>query len=126
MQDLVCEPCAATVPADARFCPKCGRVLGPVSSPKSHTEKRILTLLFADLVGSTALAEASGLEGYDAVVQTFHKSALDIVTAYGGVIVQSYGDGIFATFGLHKDGEDAALAALAAGLAYDPFPASAG
>jgi class 3 adenylate cyclase/tetratricopeptide (TPR) repeat protein len=114
---MTCQACFRTVPFGARFCHSCGKEMGH-EIPKEHgSNKRILTLFFADLSGSTKLAEMSGLEQYDEVLQTFHSEAADTIKAFDGIVVQHYGDGLLAAFGLHKDGEDAALAGLAAGLA---------
>ena len=113
-----CQSCQKTAPFGARFCPNCGTEISHASEPQiQRSEKRILTLVFADLAGSTKLAETAGLEKYDAVMQVFHSQATQTINAFGGVVLQSYGDGILAAFGQRKDGEDAALAGLAAGLA---------
>ncbi|MFT5629404.1 MAG: class 3 adenylate cyclase/tetratricopeptide (TPR) repeat protein [Gammaproteobacteria bacterium] len=114
---LTCQSCFAAAPFGARFCPDCGKVLETQKPQHQGSDKRILTLIFVDLSGSTKLAETSGLERYDEVLQVFHNEAADIIGAFGGVVVQHFGDGLLAAFGLRKDGEDAALAGLAAGLA---------
>lgn len=111
-----CTSCAVALPVNARFCPDCGTEIAPEKLPAQRSDKRILTLVFADLSGSTKLAETAGLERYDEVIQVFHNEVGDTIKAFGGVVVQHYGDGLLAAFGLRKDGEDAALAGLAAGL----------
>jgi class 3 adenylate cyclase len=87
------------------------------SSPDQQAmDRRILTLLFADLAGSTELAERLGLEAFDALLSGFHRRAAQVVGRHGGQVLQHYGDGILACFGLMHDGEDAALAGVGAAL----------
>ncbi|GHC64721.1 adenylate/guanylate cyclase domain-containing protein [Neogemmobacter tilapiae] len=87
------------------------------SSPDQQAmDRRILTLLFADLAGSTELAERLGLEAFDALLSGFHRRAAQVVGRHGGQVLQHYGDGILACFGLAHDGEDAALAGVSAAL----------
>ena len=57
---MVCTRCGATLAADARFCPACA---APVSeSSRLAEERKLVTVLFADLVGSTELADAQDPE----------------------------------------------------------------
>src|SRR5438445_7063008 len=57
--DLRCEACGASVAADASFCDACGAALGPQPPrPAASSEsRRVLTVVFADMIGSTALQE---------------------------------------------------------------------
>ncbi len=87
----------------------------PVRTANGH-HKRILTLLFVDLQASTQLAESLDLDSYDAFLTRFHAQVRQIVQAYHGSVVQVYGDGLLAVFGLLQDGEDSAFAATQAGL----------
>lgn len=73
--------------------------------------------MFVDLVGSMKLAQELDLDDYDAMLARFHQAVADLIASYGGLLLQHYGDGAMACFGLQRDGEDAALAALACGLA---------
>ena len=115
MARLTCTNCSAELTLGARFCAQCGE---PVKQGEGFdANQRILSLVFIDLVESTALAAKADLEGYDATLQKFHETASGLLQAYGGMVLQHYGDGILACFGLRQDGEDAALAAIAASLA---------
>jgi class 3 adenylate cyclase len=54
-----CTSCGAAVPAGARFCPSCGAT---ISEEGPREERKLATVLFADLVGSTALADSQDAE----------------------------------------------------------------
>ncbi|WP_177220462.1 ATP-binding protein [Poseidonocella sedimentorum] len=79
-------------------------------------EQRVLTVLFVDFVGSTALAQSRDLDSYDDTISGFHELAETLINTYHGMVLQRYGDGVLACFGLTEDGEDAAVAAIACGL----------
>ena len=116
MQHANCPSCAAPITIVARFCSACGTPVAALP-PRPAAHQRILTVLFADMVGSTRFAREAGLEEYDAALRRFHDLAAGIVVQFSGTVVQAYGDGILAAFGTRKDGEDAAIAGVAAGLA---------
>ncbi|WP_371170754.1 AAA family ATPase [Aliiroseovarius sp. 2305UL8-7] len=112
-QIMNCVQCTEPLQPGAKFCAHCGtEVLQDVENP----EIRMLTIQFIDLVGSTALADQSELETYDDTIAGFHRLVSDTVTTYRGTILQRYGDGVLACFGLIHDGEDSALSAIASGL----------
>ncbi|HMS94741.1 MAG TPA: hypothetical protein PKA03_05900, partial [Tabrizicola sp.] len=75
-------------------------------------ERRILTICFVDLVASTEMAERLGLEDYDAALQTFHALSQRVIGDFRGRIIQHYGDGVLACFGIDEGPEDAALTGL--------------
>lgn len=80
-------------------------------------ERRILTICFVDLVASTEMAERLGLEDYDATLQDFHALTGRVFAAFRGRIIQHYGDGVLACFGIDEGPEDAALTGLGCALA---------
>jgi class 3 adenylate cyclase/tetratricopeptide (TPR) repeat protein len=137
-------PCAACGRANAphsQFCSGCGRALNVMSpadlsrtSPRSYTpahlaarilttrtalegEHKIVTVLFCDIVRSTALAERLEAEGMHGILNRFFELALRDVHRFEGTINQFLGDGFMALFGAPLAHEDharrAALAALA-------------
>ena len=78
-----------------------------------------MTLVFVDMVGSTRLSAANELEDFSITLSTFHQVVQKAIFSYGGAVVQAYGDGLMACFGqdtFTRDGEDAAVAAVAASL----------
>ncbi|MGO9854320.1 MAG: adenylate/guanylate cyclase domain-containing protein [Acidimicrobiales bacterium] len=86
---------------------------GPVDTP----ERRQLTVMFTDLVGSTELASALDPEDWHDVLNAYQHRVATIVAAHGGVIAQFQGDGAVAYFGYPEAQESASRDALEAGLA---------
>ena len=89
-------------------------------------ERRIVTILFADVAGSTALGEASDPEDVRAVLGRYYAIAREVVAAHGGTLEKFIGDAVMAVFGIpqaHGDDAERALAAAVAlrdGVARDP------
>ena len=79
-------------------------------------ERKQVTVIFCDIVGSTALAEAVGPEAMHALLNEFFEVVLDIVHGYEGTINQFLGDGVMAIFGAPISHEDHALRACLAAL----------
>src|SRR4051812_6057086 len=91
---MTCSSCGSAAPADARFCPACGHSL--VARPD---ERRVATVLFADLVGFTSLSETADPESIKNLVdRCFERLALD-VTTFGGQVDKVIGDAMVALFG---------------------------
>src|SRR4051794_1258119 len=108
---MTCPSCGATAPADARFCPVCGHTL--VSRPD---ERRVATVLFADLVGYTSFSETADPEQVKNVVdRCFARLATDITT-FGGQVDKVIGDALVALFGAPVTHEDDAERAVRAAL----------
>ncbi|HSD28309.1 MAG TPA: adenylate/guanylate cyclase domain-containing protein, partial [Vicinamibacteria bacterium] len=150
---LACVACGAELPETAKFCPECGRPVAaagaggtapaepaPAAYTPRHLAERILTsrsalegerksvtVLFCDLVGSTGLAERLGAERMHALVNAFFETALAEVHRYEGTVNQFLGDGFMALFGAPLAHEDharrAALAALGVARALRDHPA---
>ncbi len=108
-----CPRCGHPLPAGARFCPNCG---APVSvSPAS--ERKIVTVLFADLVGSTALAAGLDPERFREVIASFHGMVTDELAALRGRAENFIGDAVLGVFGVPLAHDDDAVRAIRAGLA---------
>jgi class 3 adenylate cyclase/tetratricopeptide (TPR) repeat protein len=79
-------------------------------------DRRIVTILFTDIIGSSAIASRLDPEDWREVVAALHRMAGDTVKEFGGTVVQYLGDGLLALFGLHssseRDPESAVCAAL--------------
>ncbi|MGB2952743.1 MAG: adenylate/guanylate cyclase domain-containing protein [Gaiellaceae bacterium] len=108
-----CAACAAAVPEGARFCLACG---APVEAPLAE-ERKLVTVLFADLVGSTALADAEDPEQTRAVLSRFYDAMTDEIERAGGTVEKFAGDAVMAAFGAPVAHEDDAERALHAALA---------
>jgi len=105
-----CVSCAEPVPKDARFCPNCGHLLVQTE------ERRIVSVLFADLVGFTALSEERDPEQIKHLVDRCFQRLVADITAFGGTVDKIVGDSIVALFGAPKAHEDDAERAVRAAL----------
>lgn len=109
-----CASCGTELPAEARFCPACGAPV-EASAPTSE-ERKLATVLFADLVGSTELGEQDP-ERTRAVLDRFYDAMASEIEAAGGTVEKFAGDAVMAAFGAPAALEDHAERALHAGLA---------
>src|SRR5579864_778731 len=121
-----CLKCAFENPSDASFCSQCGAPLNTAVAPvradvEPHEgptgERRHLTVLFCDLVGSTEIAAHLDPEEWRETVGGYHRAAAEAITRFGGHVAKYLGDGVMAFFGYPQahdnDGERAARAGLA-------------
>jgi class 3 adenylate cyclase len=106
-----CPRCGAEVAAGARFCAACGQPLAPAVAGE---ERKVATILFADLVGSTALADAQDPEVVRARLQAYFSAVSTTVETWGGTVEKYIGDAVVAVFGVPRVREDDARRALAA------------
>ena len=117
--DKVCAGCGAAARVDARFCGMCGRGFAEAAAQTAAAEgeRRQITVLFADLVGSTALSSRLDPEALRNLFRAYQQVCSDAVTRYGGNIRQFLGDGVLAYFGHPTAHENDAERAVLAGLA---------
>jgi class 3 adenylate cyclase len=111
-----CASCGSGVPDDARFCPACGATVGTPATPPAE-ERKLATVLFADLVGSTELGGAQDPERTRAMLDRFYDSMAAEITRAGGTVEKFVGDAVMAAFGAPAAQEDHAERALHAALA---------
>jgi len=109
-----CQVCGEPLPEGARFCPNCG---SPVGSPLRTEERKMVTVLFADLVDSTGLARRLDPERARELMGLFFDAASEELQALRGRAEKFIGDAVMAVFGLPTVHEDDALRAVRAGLA---------
>ena len=83
MTTLTCVHCGATVPAGAHFCSACA---APVEAVATGEERKLATVLFADLVGSTALAGAEDPERIRALLDRFYDTMAAEIERAGGTV----------------------------------------
>lgn len=123
----VCAGCGAELPPDARFCHMCGVPAGasaaarPPAAPDALTlageaERRQMTVLFSDLVGSTALSESVDPEMLRELLAAYRQICAEAVERQGGTVTKLVGDGLDAHFGYPVDYEDSAARAVRAAL----------
>jgi class 3 adenylate cyclase/tetratricopeptide (TPR) repeat protein len=111
---MPCTVCGRPLPEGARFCPNCGAVVG---TQLGTEERKMVTVLFADLVDSTGLAQRLDPERAREVLGQFFSAANEELLALRGRPEKFIGDAVMAVFGLPHVHEDDALRAVRAGLA---------
>jgi class 3 adenylate cyclase len=135
---LICPSCSTQNPGDALFCKKCRTELGEISESAQESrlqdlresapiglqeklrqteteiegERKPVTILFTDIVGSTAIAEKLDPEVWKEIVIGAHKRVGEAVYRYEGTIAQLLGDGVLAFFGAPITHEDDPIRAV--------------
>jgi class 3 adenylate cyclase len=110
----ICRSCGAEIPGDAHFCPTCG---SPIVAERPTEERKLATIVFADLVGSTALAGFEDPERTRALLDRFYDAMAEEIEGAGGTVEKFVGDAVMAAFGAPSALEDHAERALHAALA---------
>jgi class 3 adenylate cyclase/tetratricopeptide (TPR) repeat protein len=123
----VCPACGTESPADAAFCSACGTPLqegvGRGTAVEEHEERRVVTVLFADLAGSTALGSRVDPEELRLVQGELFELVNGEVERFGGISEKFVGDAVLAVFGVPLSHDDDAERAVRAALAVrDAFP----
>src|SRR5437867_3590927 len=111
---MACPVCGRPLPPGARFCPSCGASVGGMLGTE---ERKMVTVLFADIVDSTALARRLDPERSRELLGAFFDAAVEELQALRGRPEKFIGDAVMAVFGLPQVHEDDALRAIRAGLA---------
>jgi class 3 adenylate cyclase/tetratricopeptide (TPR) repeat protein len=112
---LGCPGCGERNPERARFCLGCGAPLA--ASVAAVRERRVVTVLFADLVGFTTLSERLSPEDISLIQDAYFQGVRETVSRYGGRVEKFIGDAAMAVFGLPRSRENDAERAVRAGLA---------
>ena len=110
-----CPSCGAEPPDGARFCPSCGALLA--DRPAVSTERKLVTTLFADIVGFTSLNERFDPEDVDAALRAYFTMARETIARFGGVVEKYIGDAVAGVFGAPLAHEDDPERAVRAALA---------
>ena len=121
-----CPSCGATNPPDKRFCGDCGTTLiatppnasvrAEASAPAAVAERRLVSVLFADLVGFTPFAEERDAEDVRDTLTRYFDLATEVITRYGGTVEKFIGDAVMAVWGAPIAREDDAERAVRTGL----------
>jgi class 3 adenylate cyclase/tetratricopeptide (TPR) repeat protein len=108
-----CPACGAENPAGARFCNACGAALSP--EPIREVRK-VVTVLFCDVTGSTALGERLDPEQLRGLMAEYFAVARAAIERHGGTVEKFIGDAVMAVFGVPTVREDDALRAVRAAI----------
>ncbi len=126
----LCPSCGYELKPQAKFCGQCGVSLGapavraalpearPAAQPQTADgERRQLTVLFCDLVGSTPLSQQLDAEECRDIIAQYQDAASGAVGRFGGHVARKLGDGLLIYFGWPAAREDDPERAVRAGLA---------
>jgi class 3 adenylate cyclase/tetratricopeptide (TPR) repeat protein len=122
-----CPSCGAATQPGSRFCGRCGTRLtvdeataipatGAATVPVAEVERRLVSVLFADLVGSTTAAEGQDPEEVREALTRYFEVANQVIGRYGGVVEKFIGDAVMAVWGTPTAHEDDAERAVRAAL----------
>jgi len=113
---LTCGACGQASPEGFRFCGACGAALQPAVNG-AREERKVVTALFADLVGFTARSESMDPEDVRALLRTYHEQVAADLRRHGGTVEKFIGDAVMALFGAPVAHEDDPERAVRAALA---------
>jgi class 3 adenylate cyclase/tetratricopeptide (TPR) repeat protein len=115
MSTVVCPNCGQENRAEARFCDTCGAVLKEAPT-SAREERKVVTVLFCDLVGFTSRAEQLDPEDVRGLLQPYHARLKSELERFGGTVEKFIGDAAMAVFGAPVVHEDDAERAVRAAL----------
>src|SRR5437667_7049053 len=115
---VVCPACSAPNPPEDKFCGECGSPLGAAvtAAPAPAAERRLVSVLFADLVGFTSLSESRDPEEVRELLTRYFDTCRRLIALYGGSVEKFIGDAVMAVWGTPTAQEDDAERAVRAGL----------
>jgi class 3 adenylate cyclase len=116
---VACPACGAANEPGERFCGECGAPLEVAvqgSAPVPSVERRLVSVLFADLVGFTPLSESRDAEEVRGLLSRYFETARTVIGRYGGTVEKFIGDAVMAVWGAPTAQEDDAERAVRAAL----------
>src|SRR5205809_5306341 len=114
---IVCAQCGRENAEDARFCSNCGSPLSAAAPNEAREERKVVSILFADLVGFTSQAELLDPEDVRATLSPYYARLRAELERHGGTVEKFIGDAVMAVFGAPVVHEDDAERAVRAALA---------
>jgi class 3 adenylate cyclase/tetratricopeptide (TPR) repeat protein len=119
---IVCANCGTQNPDGFKFCGNCAAALTQVVGARE--QRKVVTVLFCDVTGSTAMGETADPEALRALLARYFDRMKSILESHGGTVEKFIGDAVMAVFGVPTVHEDDALRALRAALEMrDALPA---
>jgi class 3 adenylate cyclase/tetratricopeptide (TPR) repeat protein len=108
---VFCGRCGSAVPEQSRFCSTCG---APTLVPDVAERRKLVTVLFADIAGSTAIGERLDPEAVRTLLARHFSAIRAVIERHGGTVEKFIGDAVMAVFGIPQAHEDDALRAVRA------------
>ena len=108
---MICANCGTENRPEARFCDSCA---APLAAVRAHEQRKVVTVLFCDVSGSTALGERLDPEALRRVMSAYFETARAAIERHGGTLEKFIGDAVMAVFGVPTVREDDALRAARA------------
>lgn len=108
-----CPNCQNEPPSDSAFCNRCG---SPLPDVPVAGERRYLSIVFCDMVGSTELSQLLDAEELSVLIAAYQNVSARVIRSYDGHIAQYLGDGLLVYFGYPQAHDDDAIRAVSAGL----------
>jgi hypothetical protein len=115
-----CPACGTALPGEFPFCPFCTAPLSAVTAADPVRERKVVSVLFCDLVGSTATSERMDPEEVQGRMAVYFARTRERIEAYGGTVEKFIGDAVMAVFGAHVAHEDDAERAVRAAFTAAP------
>ncbi|MGZ8694272.1 MAG: AAA family ATPase [Gaiellaceae bacterium] len=116
MSTVTCQSCGTENPAGFRLCGMCGSPLDGEQAPRRE-ERKVVSIVFCDVVGSTARAEGADPEDVRASLSAFYERVREELERFGGTVEKFIGDAVMAVFGAPVAHEDDPERAVRAALA---------
>ncbi len=122
---LACASCGAALAGNEKFCGECGAPSSPQATPGTPptparespaAERRLVSVLFADLVGFTSLSESRDAEDTRELLSRYFDTCSRLIGLYGGTVEKFIGDAVMAVWGTPTTTEDDAERAVRAAL----------
>jgi class 3 adenylate cyclase len=114
-----CSSCGAPLAGGLKFCDQCGTPTADVAETPApaapDAARKLVTVAFVDLGGSTAFGEIVDAETARSVMGRYHSLVTEAVETHGGTVAKYIGDGVMVFFGVPEVGEDDAVRAVAFG-----------
>ena len=109
---MLCPACGQETPEGFKFCGNCGAALAEAPTPREV--RKVVTVVFCDLTGSTALGGVTDPEALRATMRVYYEEMRTILERHGGTVEKFIGDAVMAVFGIPIAYEDDALRAVRA------------
>jgi class 3 adenylate cyclase len=106
---VTCGQCGRESPDEFGFCPGCG---APLAATATREVRKVVTVLFCDLTGSTAIGDRTDPETLRALMNRYYDAARTVLERHRGTVEKFVGDAVMAVFGIPVASEDDALRAV--------------